>query len=347
MNVQHNAIQYEEQSSPVDASLRGVYSVDANTCWASGANGTVLLTTDTGEHWNRVSIPGGERGETTDFRDIHAFDAATAIVMGIGSPALFYKTDDAGQTWREVFADIREGVFFDAFDFWDERRGIAFSDPIGGKFIIMYTHDAGETWTQISPDVLPPALDGEAGFAGSGTGLIVGNDGIAWIGLGGATNAGGARVLRTTDFGQTWTIAGTPIRSTEAAGIFSIVFQNEHDGIAIGGDYQNPEETTGISAVTTNGGSTWTLLEGDNAPNGYRSGVDGMPVQSGKRRIFLCIAVGPTGIDIGESDSENSVIKWRPFQKMGYHAVSWAADGSPVAWATGADGRICKLSFPN
>ena len=34
--------------------------------------------------------------------------------------------------------------------FWDDRHGIALSDPIGGRLFLLATDDAGATWTQDS-----------------------------------------------------------------------------------------------------------------------------------------------------------------------------------------------------
>ena len=53
-----------------------------------------------------------------DFRDIEAFDENTALVLGIASPAYFFKTKDGGATWKLVHFDERPEIFYDAFDFW-------------------------------------------------------------------------------------------------------------------------------------------------------------------------------------------------------------------------------------
>src|SRR5256885_17192151 len=73
--------QWEPQESGVDVQLRGISAVSQNVAWASGAKGTVLRTLDAGHHWEKLTIAGGEG---LDFRNIHAFDDKTALVLSIG-----------------------------------------------------------------------------------------------------------------------------------------------------------------------------------------------------------------------------------------------------------------------
>src|SRR5687767_266216 len=86
--------------SGTSAELRGLSVVSTSVAWASGARGTVLRTTD-GAHWQAISVPGAEK---LDFRDIHAVNADTALVMsaGPGDASRIMRTDDGGKTWREV-----------------------------------------------------------------------------------------------------------------------------------------------------------------------------------------------------------------------------------------------------
>ena len=53
------------QSTGTDANLRGVSVIadsehnDKTVVWATGSNGTVLRTVDSGKHWKRLEIPSG------------------------------------------------------------------------------------------------------------------------------------------------------------------------------------------------------------------------------------------------------------------------------------------------
>ena len=161
------------QTTGVKASLRGLCVVDNNVVWASGTGGTVIRTSDGGENWLNVSV--AEAGEL-DFRDIQAFDAKRAVILSAGQPARVYKTVDGGESWKKVFEHPNEKSFFDALSFWDQKHGIAMSDPIDGHVLLIETLDGGATWKELPLANRPKILRGEGGFAASGTNMIVFGD---------------------------------------------------------------------------------------------------------------------------------------------------------------------------
>ena len=71
--------------------------------------------------------------------------------------------------------------------FWEDGKGVAFGDVINGKIMILLTDDQGKTWKEAAADNIPEAVAGEVGFAASGTSLVTGEEGKAWIGLGGGS----------------------------------------------------------------------------------------------------------------------------------------------------------------
>ncbi len=101
--------QWQIQQSNTSASLRGIHSLGHGIAWASGTEGTILRTTDLGQHWQRCTTPPA--AEHLDFRGIQAFDAQTAIVMssGKGDLSRLYKTTDACQTWTLSLHQPRPG----------------------------------------------------------------------------------------------------------------------------------------------------------------------------------------------------------------------------------------------
>ncbi len=54
-----------------------------------------------------------------------------------------------------------------------------------------------------------------------------------------------------------WLSVPVPLASgTDSAGVFSLAFRDDQHGIAVGGDYQKPNEPTGTAAWTADGGRT-------------------------------------------------------------------------------------------
>jgi photosystem II stability/assembly factor-like uncharacterized protein len=320
------APRWQPQTSGITSRLRGVSAASDRVVWASGASGTILRTADGGGTWQRLAVPDADK---LDFRDIDAVDERTAYALSIGAgPASrIFKTTDAGAHWTLQFTNDDPKAFYDAMAFWDANRGMAVSDSVEGKFVILATGDGGAHWTRIPADVLPAALPNEGAFAGSGTNIAMLGHDTAWIGTGASTKS---RVLRTTDGGRTWTIADTPIVTSASAGIFSVAFRDPSHGLVAGGDYRKEKDATGVAAMTSDSGATWTLVKG---LGGFRSVIAHLPGSSAS-----WIAVGPSGTDISSDDGRT----WSPVEGDGYHAFSFAPQ-SGVGWGVGESGRIGKL----
>jgi photosystem II stability/assembly factor-like uncharacterized protein len=318
-------LEWQTQASGVTVRLRGLSAVSDRVAWASGAGGTVLRTTDGGATWERRPIAGGEQ---LDFRDIDAMSptAAYALSIGPGESSRIYKTSDGGAHWDLQFANTHPRIFLDAMAFWDPERGIAFSDAVDGQFIVLRTVNGGRAWERVPADRLPPALPGEGAFAASGTNVTVSGGNLAWVG----TTTG--RVLRTADAGRTWTIAATPVRTGDSAGIFSIAFRDARYGVVVGGDYKQERDAAENAAVTSDGGVMWSLVR-NRGLSGYRSVVVWM---SGRH----VLALGPSGGDI----SQDNGTTWTPIEARGFDTVS-VAPRSHTGWAAGDQGRIAKLTI--
>ena len=143
--VSSSRAQWVHQVSGTESRLRGVSAVSDRVCWATGARGTVLLTTDGGATWRKKTVPGAGN---LDFRDVHAFDDRTAYILSIGAGELsrIDKTTDGGVTWAASFRNNDPRGFLDAIAFWDETHGIAQGDPVDGRFLILTTDDGGVSW---------------------------------------------------------------------------------------------------------------------------------------------------------------------------------------------------------
>lgn len=328
----HARAQWVAQTSGATVRFRGVSAVNARVAWASGASGTYARTTDGGRTWRAGVVPGAE---SLDFRDVDAFDADTAYLLAIGEgeSSRIYKTQDGGAHWTLQFQNRRASAFFDCMAFWTRARGLAISDPVEGKFLVITTEDGGRTWKESSASGMPAALAGEGGFAASGTCVTVGDASDAWFGTGGPE---GARVFRSHDAGHSWEVSKTPLATGKAAGVFSLSFWDSSRGAIVGGDYTLEKESAGNVAVTGDGGKSWRAVV-ERRPAGYRSCVARV---QGTRGPTL-VAVGPSGSDYSIDGGRT----WTPLGSEGFHALS-VARGGEVAWAVGENGRVARLDSP-
>ncbi len=316
--------QWQKQTVETRASLRGLSVVSEKVIWASGTGGTFLKTVDGGKIWTVGIVPGAGK---LDFRDVEAFDANTAYLLSIGEGenSRVYKTTDGGKSWRLQFQNTNPKAFFDALAFWDSKNGIAMSDPVDGKYLLIATKD-GETWKVIDNNQSPRAKEGEAAFAASGTCLITQGKNNVFLVSGGTD----ARVFYSGARGIAWLALDTPIvKGTPGSGIFSIAMLSERQGVIVGGNYEKPGEINNNSAFTTNGGVSWTLGKG---LSGYRSGV----TYVNKNTL---LAVGTSGSDLSIDGGKN----WRNLDKENYNAVQ--AKGKKAIWAVGANGLVAKYSL--
>ena len=325
-------IVWSPQVSGTNSEFRGLSVVGESVIWAAGRDGTYARSTDAGASWRADSVPGAA---DLFFVDVHAVDSVTAYLLGThfdGGLAKIFKTMDGGSQWIEQFSDSTAGVFFDGMAFWDADRGVAFSDPVDGSFLIVRTENGGSTWERVPPENIPPPLPGEAGFAASGTAITVFGTEHVWFGTGGGSVA---RVFASRDGGRSWTVDETPIAGSGTAGIFGIAFRDTAHGLVVGGDYRRPGEFTDNVARTRDGGRTWSLVASAQ-PAGVRYGAAYVQTATGA----TLVAVGPAGWGYSADDGET----WISGDSLGFNTI--AAGPSGLAWVAGVEGRISRLKFP-
>jgi photosystem II stability/assembly factor-like uncharacterized protein len=360
--------QWDIQSSGTTADLRGIDSLGKGIAWASGSNGTVLRTEDGGYLWQHCTTP--PNAEHLDFRGIQAFDANTAIVMssGKGDASRLYQTTDGCQTWVLIATNPDPDGFWDAAILMRQvrpkKKGTLYllGDPVRGRFILLRLPaplSPGEKLTQWKLDGTgaPKARDGESAFAASNSALLVGyvSSGIAF-GTGGGTDShwykGDARVGGE---GFAWYSSVVPIGDgSPSSGMFSVAFRLAHDtfhwwnvmtpgvntdhaiGVAVGGDFQKPDDGSASAAYTSSGGQHWDPSFPGAMPHGYRSAVAYDPATK------TWITVGSNGTDISTDDGRN----WRALQPLPGEAPDadqhWNALSLP--FAAGPHGRIGLLN---
>jgi photosystem II stability/assembly factor-like uncharacterized protein len=351
-----NASPWQLQDSGTTSSLRGIDSVDGKLAWASGTDGTVLRTLDSGQHWQRCATPdAGKDGATLDFRGIQGFDAQTAILMasGPGNKSRLYKTSDGCSTWSLFFAnpDAPNG-FFDSFWF-NGPRGIILGDPVHEQFVVFLTLNGGKTWKRDEHPGL--SVDGKSlgAFAASNSSIAVGN---ALFTRGFAVGGRSGSLFFNRPFTEEeeqrgivdkmvrkeppWKSSPIPIASgSDSAGPFSVAyrypvtigdcpncaFDENSQFIAVGGDYTKPNDSTGTAAFSSDGGWTWTAAA--IPPRGYRSSVQYSVA------LKVWIAAGTNGSDISRDDGKT----WHPLDNGNWNSLS-------LPFIVGPNGRIARLN---
>lgn len=316
------------QDSGVKVRLRGISAVSSDVAWASGREGTVLRTVDSGKHWRTIKVPGA--GEL-DFRDVEGFDADTAVVLSIGpgEASRVYRTQDGGKSWKLALQNKDPRAFFDCMAF-DGKKGWMLGDPVEGRFQIYTTEDAGRNWKLSNNG--PKAIKDEAAFAASGTCISRIGDSLL-VATGGAE----ANLHIYDDARGSWETmrSGLPA-GKQSAGVFSISALPMRWGlIAVGGDFEaelvasesmrflEPMEPPASKPGQLRSSGTGKTL-------GYRSGVACGSTQP------ECIAVGPSGVDAWKGTA------WSSISKTGYDAIDLVGDSG---WASGNEGRIGRIEI--
>ena len=316
-----------EQESHTTALLIAVSAVSDSVAWVSGAGGTWLRTLDGGTTWQGGRVPGAD---ALQFRDVHALDANRAWLLSIGNGAQsrIYQTSDGGAHWALQFQNADSSAFFDCMDFWDARRGIVVGDEVRGRTTLLTTEDGGAHWTRRADAAAPTAPRGEGSFAASGTCLVTHAGGAVWIV---AADSVQTRVLRSRDFGATWSSHALPFTVRAGTGAQSVSFRDATNGMAFGGGSTAKPGDQNV-AFSRDGGATWSLR----APLPLASGAWG-GVYVPRSTPAIVVAVGPSGAVLSRDEG----LSWTVIDRANYWSAGFA---SPRAgWAVGAKGRITKL----
>lgn len=312
-------------SSGTKTSLRGLSVVNDNVVWVSGSNGMVGRSSNAGKTWNWMTVKGFE---TIEFRDIEAFDATTAIIMGIGEPAHILKTTDAGNTWKVVYENQTKGMFLDAMDFSTPLHGLVVGDPLNHSIFLAETLDGGNTWKQKQFTGLHAMADsGEAFFAASGSNLRLFENNEFFLVSGGTKS----RLITKTGSSPLPIVQGKSSTGTNSIDIFDDGIPNKPGKrmVIVGGDFAADSLTHNNCFYSNNRGKSWQKPK--IPPHGYRSCVEYLS----RTELLSC---GPNGVDY----SENGGKTWQWISSEGFHVCRIARSGSAIFLA-GNGGKIAKL----
>jgi photosystem II stability/assembly factor-like uncharacterized protein len=349
----HHGPRLTVQQSGTTNRLQAISPVNQWVVWASGVGGTFVRTTDGGKTWKAGVVAGAE---SLEFRDVQGVSDKVAYLLaaGTGTDSRIYKTENGGETWSLQFQNEDPNAFYDCFAFWTPDRGLTMSDSVNGRFPVIRTTN-GDTWLDIG-DHLPKAQPGEAAFAASGTCVATQGERRAWIGTGGAKKA---RILATTDGGNTWEAYRTPIvQGTATSGVITVAFRDARHGILGGGELVAPTTPADTVARSKDGGKTWQLTRRPPFPGS----VYGLSYVAEPRHHDDHDDAAEASDDRGDGDRDHGkktvVITgpagaaWTPDEGDTWYSLRgvanyWAvAFANPEAgWLVGTNGRILKVSF--
>ncbi|MBT8392211.1 MAG: T9SS type A sorting domain-containing protein [Ignavibacteriaceae bacterium] len=215
------------QTTGLDSSIISIDIVDTLVAYAGTKNSKVIKTTDGGITWD-VSF-ANQDGDVTS---VFAVSNQKAYII-VNSPTFtrIRRTLSFGASWGTVYEDTSPDARLNAIHMFDEDKGFAVGNPVGGQWVLLKTSDGGANWT--SAGTL--AQNGsETGFINS---MDWADDQTGWFG----TNDG--TIYKTTDGGSTWQSSTTTFTN-----VVTVSFTDDQNGIASGD----------ATDRTTDGGMTWT-----------------------------------------------------------------------------------------
>lgn len=306
-------------------SLINAFDDAEGALWAGAHQGTWLRSLDEGATWEVGVVAGHEERQ---FRDVAAFGPDEALLMsaGTGDESRILRTEDGGTTWSQVFVMDHPEGFLDCMAVWEDGRGIAYGDAVDGELYLLRTEDRGRTWTRIADPSLPPALEGEGGFAASGTCAFAREGGNGFVVTGAAAVS---RLLVTEDFGASWFVDELPVDAGPSRGAATVAMRADGPGFVMGGTIGRGAQGVRV-ARTFDHGQTWFATD--------RLTMDGA-VYGSTLAGRSVVAVGPDGLafslDLGET--------WT----RGGSETLWAAHllDDRTGFAGGPRGRLVRIDL--
>lgn len=311
-----NKLRVETFSYGPDSTYARAIAIQDDHLYTGNSNGIIYsmnLLTDAKANLNTISLQ--------EIRDIHV-TAEHIIGMQSGDTSRMIYIDRTTAKLQERILQVStHPVFLDGMDILPSGTGFMMGDPVGGYFSLYTTQNSGKDWQEILPKL--PALEGEAGFAASGTNVQCLDDSTFVFVSGGMQS----RFFRSGDHGKTWQIKQLPYPGAAGSGAFSVHFVNAKEGVIVGGDYTNPSAADTPSFYTRDGGNTWKISE--KTVSGYRSCVIEY-----RGAYYAC---GTTGIDI----SLDKGISWHNIRSGNF--ISMAGAGKYL-YLTIPGGKVSRIN---
>lgn len=299
----------EEQSVGKDLSFRGAAYGVGGRMWSSGVGGTILHRAAGEGSWSNPHVPGAS---TLDFRDIDVRLDGQILTMaaGTGADSAVYFSEGPAGVWSKVLANPDADGFFDSIAIDEEGFCMLVGDPLDGHFTFFTSRD-GRSWERADRRRGPSAREGEHAFAASGSILVASAPGEFWF----ATGGDASEIWHTDSHGAVWFATDAPsVGGAASKGWFGLGVGPTGDLIAVGGDYQQPQEPSTF-AILRAGTPLWEV---GRLP-GFRSAVCAVPDRPG-----TWITVGSHGADW----SQDNGLTWNPLPLPGGHALTPAGSGA-------------------
>ena len=246
--------QWNSLTLDTKASFRAIRSLGSHI-WIGGTRGTVLHSSDEGEHFTVSRVPGAD---SLDFRDLAILDENTVLLMSAGpaenGAAKIFRTANAGKSWELAFQIKEKGYFFDAI-LWEGKQGLVLSDPAGPFYGLIRISDKGRNYELLNPTNHPTLQKGEAAFAASGSSLQKTKKGYFIVTGGGEK----ARVLYGKD-AQHWESLYAEIPGGEGTGFFSLGVRDTKNLWIAGGNYARIKEGPVPVLESKDSGKSWSAI---------------------------------------------------------------------------------------
>ncbi|OGC05364.1 hypothetical protein A2V82_08460 [candidate division KSB1 bacterium RBG_16_48_16] len=214
---------------PQGNTLNDVFMIDENTAVAVGELGTIVRTTDGGEHWQVIYH---QVGTSENLNAVFFINNHTG--WAVGERGVTIKTTDGGQSWQALDSPTEYHLYDVCFV--DENRGF-----IVGRFgKILRTTDGGASWITLKSGTQRSLQAIE--FIDNKTGITVGS---------------GGTIIKTRDGGETWQV----VQAGYAYHLKAVQFVDHELGYAVG--------TGGTVLKTRDGGASWSRIDNDMTDDFY------------------------------------------------------------------------------
>ncbi len=291
---------------PTAIGVDQVSVVDENVVWVKGFNGSgsgaelkvFSRTNNGGATWTAGHFTQLGATEMPYVLGARTYSSAFVVVMDtVSSATSMWETSDGGTSWVKKTAMFNGATSFtNGVRFWDTLNGFCHGDPLNGVFEIYTTNDGGATWT---PNVNAPAPvpASEYGYNGHDCMAVV-PGGVGFI----MTDHG--RVLRTTNYGATWTVTPTAPFTSAVYGSNKIYASSENYIICAA---YTTASNTWAWKYTTDGGANWNAY----SPTGpfYEFSMCYVP---GSANMFVATSPDISTLT-GVAYSNNGGLTWTDF----------------------------------